>query len=205
MPLLLHIKRTVTWGAALLCLCAAGSLRAERYLTIAQAQKLCFPEADTFERRVETFTAEQTRAIEKDSGIAVPLHGIPYCVALKAGRPMGVLALDRVRGKHEQIDYAVAIGLDGHVRQVEILEYRESYGHEVRSTKWRAQFAGKTAADKLRFNDDIYNISGATISCRNVTEGVKRVLASYDLVVRPRVAVGLPAVLPNGTPSAGGR
>ncbi len=28
---------------------------------------------------------------------------------------------------------------------MEILEYRESYGDEVRNPKWRAQFTGKTA------------------------------------------------------------
>ncbi len=181
-----------------LCVCFAPDGRAERYLSVDAAQKLCFPEADAFERRVETFTADESRAIEKACGVTVPLRGIPYVLASKSGIPVGVLALDRVMGKHEAIDYAVAIGRDGRVRQVEILEYRESYGHEVRGAKWRAQFAGKDAADPLRFREDIHNISGATISCRNVNEGVKRVLASYQLVVRPR----LPAERLPGGPAA---
>ena len=76
------------------------------------------------------------------------------------------------------------------MQQVEILEFRESHGMEVRGEKWREQFKGKNAGSKLKLNDDIYNISGATISCRQVTEGVKRVLATYDQVVRPLPGVG---------------
>jgi Na+-translocating ferredoxin:NAD+ oxidoreductase RnfG subunit len=105
------------------------------------------------------------------------------------------MVVDHVLGKHEIIDYAVAISPKGIVAQVEILEYRESHGMEVRGEKWREQFKGKSSEAKLRLNDDIYNISGATISCRNVAEGVKRVLATYDVVLRPQL--GLPERLPH--------
>jgi Na+-translocating ferredoxin:NAD+ oxidoreductase RnfG subunit len=97
----------------------------------------------------------------------------------------GVLFADHVMGKHEVIDYVVAITLEGAVRQIEVLEYRESHGGEIRGAKWRAQFRGKTSNSGLKLNKDIYNISGATMSCRHVTEGVKRVLATFEVVVRP--------------------
>jgi len=96
--------------------------------------------------------------------------------------------LDRVFGKHDVIEYGVALSPEGKVLQVEILEYREHYGGEIRDAKWRQQFKGKTAASKVKLNDDIFNISGATISCRNVTDGIRRVLSTFELVVRPRLA-----------------
>ena len=37
---------------------------------------------------------------------------------------------------------------------------------------------------KLKLDADIKNISGATISCRHVTDGVKRLLALHDLVLK---------------------
>ena len=57
------------------------------------------------------------------------------------------------------------------------------------------KIAEKTTQDKLRLHDDIANISGATISCRNITNGVKRVLHTWRLEIRPAlVAAGnLPA------------
>jgi len=42
-----------------------------------------------------------------------------------------------VIGKHELITYAVGIGSDGAVRGVEILDYRETRGGEVRDPRWR--------------------------------------------------------------------
>ena len=53
--------------------------------------------------------------------------------------------VDAVFGKHELITYAVGLGADGSVRGVEILEYLESYGYQIRDPAWRRQFAGKTA------------------------------------------------------------
>jgi hypothetical protein len=58
-------------------------------------------------------------------------------VALKDGAAQGYLVVDEVIGKFELITYAVAIGNDGTVRQVEVLSYRESHGHEIRLPAWR--------------------------------------------------------------------
>ena len=67
------------------------------------------------------------------------------------------------------------------MKQVEILAYRESHGGEVRLPAWRRQFVGKTAASPLRVGDDIANISGATLSCTHVTDGVRRIVAIVEL------------------------
>ena len=88
----------------------------------------------------------------------------------------GYVIVDRVVGKHEYITLAVGINPDGTVKQIEIMEYKESYGYEVREATWRAQFVGKSASSPLELNNDITSISGATLSSRHVTEGVKRVL-----------------------------
>jgi Na+-translocating ferredoxin:NAD+ oxidoreductase RnfG subunit len=160
---------------------------AEHYLTLAEAQKICFPNADTFEAQQLRLSSEQSKAIEQKSGVKVRKNEIRFSVARTRANTVGVLMVDHVVGKHELIDYAVAISPEGTVLQVEILEYREHYGGEIRNAKWRQQFKGKSAASKLKLNDDIYNISGATISCRNVTDGIRRVLATFEVVVRPRL------------------
>jgi Na+-translocating ferredoxin:NAD+ oxidoreductase RnfG subunit len=97
---------------------------------------------------------------------------------------------DAVVGKFELIGYAVGLDADGSVRQVEILSYRESHGHEIRLPAWRRQFVGKTAAAPIRIGDDISNISGATLSCQHVTGGVRRIVA---VVAAARRAGLLPA------------
>jgi len=92
------------------------------------------------------------------------------------------LFIDTVLGKHEFITYAVAIDAPGQVKGIEILDYRETYGYQIRDKAWRQKFVGKTARDPLTLDKDIPNISGATLSSKHVTDGVRRVLQTYDIL-----------------------
>lgn len=171
-------------------------LHAERYLTAEQALKIAFPKADRFEEQVLRFSAEQRTAIQKKSGVPVKVNGNKVTYAYEGARLLGVLFFDHVLGKHEIIDYSIAISPDGKVLGIEILEYRESYGYEIRNPKWRKQFVGRKPNEPLRLNKEVYNISGATMSCRHVTEGTRRVLATFDLLCRPQLVAG---GVPDGT------
>ncbi len=163
---------------------------AKTYLTTKQAEKVCFPLADKFEWKTHRYTMDEIKAIYRDSGLKIIDPAIWYGVAYKNNKVIGVLAFDRCIGKHEHIDYVIALTLEGKVRQVEILNYRESWGYEVRREGWRKQFIGKNAAAKVDLNDGIHNISGATLSCRGITRGVKRVCHTWGLVLRPALLAG---------------
>ncbi|MFP5441932.1 MAG: FMN-binding protein [Gammaproteobacteria bacterium] len=91
------------------------------------------------------------------------------------GAPAGYFATDAVIGKVEKIDYAVALDNAGKVQQVFILKYRESHGQEVKRADWLAQFRGKGAGDPLRLKQDIDNITGATLSCDHLTDGIRKI------------------------------
>jgi Na+-translocating ferredoxin:NAD+ oxidoreductase RnfG subunit len=135
----------------------ASPAYAMQYLSIDEAQKQAFPSATHFAE------VQPGRVWKAEAG----------------GRVAGFFIFDRVVGKHLYIDYAVALTPNGAVHSVEILQYRESYGGEIRSPSWLAQFVDKTSGSALKINSDIRNIAGATLSSTHVTEGVKRVLAAY--------------------------
>jgi hypothetical protein len=155
------------------------SAYATTYLTVEQAQQAIFPGAKLDQAFVR-LTTDQQREIEKLAGLPVP-HSEIRVWRVPGG---GLFIVDDVVGKHELISYALGLNADGSVRQIEILDYRESYGWEIRNANWRRQFVGKTPADPVRFDKDIRNISGATMSCRHVTEGVKRLLAAYAVALK---------------------
>ena len=150
---------------------------AAQYMTVEQAQRAAFPDATEFTPRVLDATS-------------LALSGAPQGWAPKAwlaradGRVLGWLMVDQVIGKSELITYAVALDAGGGVKSIEILDYREAHGGEIRLAGWRKQFAGKTGADPLELNKDIKNISGATLSCRHVTEGVQRLLKVHNAALR---------------------
>ncbi|MEY4060284.1 MAG: hypothetical protein RL551_1542 [Pseudomonadota bacterium] len=87
------------------------------------------------------------------------------------------------------ITYAVALNPSGAVTGIEILEYVESYGYEVAEEQWRKQFIGKTAVDPIKLNKDIQNIGGATLSCKHLTDGVKRVAVLYDIALKHQTSI----------------
>jgi hypothetical protein len=74
------------------------------------------------------------------------------------------------------------VGVDGrgHVLDVELLVFRESRGSEIRQKRFNSQYEGKTVLDPVRINKDIINISGATMSVRSMSAGIKRVLVLVD-------------------------
>lgn len=155
----------------------AGPGYAEQYLSVADAQAAIFP-GESLTASPLTLSADQAKAIEKASGVSVRVRQVR---AWRTARG-DAFFVDQVLGKHEYITWALGIGADGRVRGLEILDYRETYGSEVRQPAWRAQFVGKQHGARLKLDDDIKNISGATLSSRHITDGVKRLLATYALI-----------------------
>lgn len=158
---------------------------AVEYLNLEQVQKLMFPAATEFKSRLTVLTDAQRAAVAKASNTRVRSAEVKLWEARDGqGAVLGSVLVDEVYGKHEFITYAVALAPDGSVRQIEVMDYRETYGGQIRQPAWRAQFVGKTARDGLAIDKDIQNISGATLSCVHVTEGVRRLLATYEIAFR---------------------
>jgi Na+-translocating ferredoxin:NAD+ oxidoreductase RnfG subunit len=159
-------------------LIAPAQVEATEYLSIAQAQAALFPGA-RLEKVSVNVPADVREAMRARSGVYEPFNEQRIWKAAGGG----FFVVDAVVGKHERITYAAAIDAGGAVRGIEILTYNESYGYEVRDAGWRAQFRGKTAASALQVGGDIRNVTGATLSCKHITQGVKRLLVLHQLVL----------------------
>ncbi|HTT14099.1 MAG TPA: FMN-binding protein [Burkholderiaceae bacterium] len=154
-----------------------ASAWAADYLSASEAEALMFPLADEFAPVNVSFDNAQLQEIGKRAGITARSAQWGVLVARRANATLGYVVIDNVIGKFELITYAVAVETDGAIRQIEILSYRESHGGEIRLPAWRRQFVGKTVAGPLRVGEDIANLSGATLSCNHVTDGVRRIVA----------------------------
>ena len=153
---------------------------AKIYISAEQAQKILFPNK-TLTKNPIIITDDLQDKMRAASSIRYPFQG----ERIWRSADGGWLVIDEVIGKHEMITYAVALSPTGTVQGIEILEYVESYGYEVADPQWRKQFTGKTVSDPIKLNQDIQNIGGATLSCKHITDGVKRVTVLYDLALKP--------------------
>ena len=164
----------VVAAAALPAAFFSPAVFAADYMTAAEAQKLMFPDATAFETQAVKLSADQQKKIEAQSGTPVNAALWQLAVAKNGDKVLGYVLTDAVIGKFQLINYAVGFDADGKIRDVEILSYREAHGGEVRTKPWRAQFVGKNASAALAIGNDIANISGATMSCTHLSDGIRR-------------------------------
>lgn len=173
----MHSKQNIAALLALMSPAVALVAHAEIYMTDEQAAKIFFP-SETFKKETLPLTEDEIKKIESASDETVRNKTLNV---LKA-KDGSVVFIDQVLGKHEFITYAVGVTKEGKVQGVEILEYRESFGHQVRREEWRKQFVGKDKAAALKLDKDIKNLSGATLSSAHIAGGVRRILQTYDQV-----------------------
>ena len=160
-------------------LIAPALAHAKIYVSVEETQQRLFPGQKLALNPVAPTDAQREK-----------MRGLPSVRAPLRGRRGWKTAggdwfiVDEVVGKHEMVKYALAINADGTIKGIEIMEYVESYGYEVGEAGWRNQFVGKTGDSTLKLNKDITNISGATLSCKHLTDGVKRLMVMHDLVLK---------------------
>ncbi|MFZ5467705.1 MAG: FMN-binding protein [Pseudomonadota bacterium] len=159
---------------------------ATEYLSVEQAQKAIFPEADRFVAAPVLLSEEQREAIEDRAGVKQRWEKQDVWRAEKNGRLIGWFIVDNVVGKHEFITYAAGLLPEGKVKGVEVMVFKETHGDEIREASWRKTLEGKTLADPFKLDKDVPNISGATLSCRNVMNGVKRLLVLQQVALPAR-------------------
>ena len=146
-------------------------------ITIEQAQQRLFPGQQLTQRPVALSDAQRAQ-MQSASSVREPFRADRVWRTAKGDW----FIVDEVVGKHEMITYALAINSNGTIKGIEIINYQESYGYEVAETSWRAQFHGKSVDATLKLNQDIKNISGATLSCKHLTDGVKRLMVMQSLL-----------------------
>lgn len=166
-------------------LCTSPIVYAVEYLNEEQAQVALFGSQASFTPMLIKLRDDQRDNIEAISDVRQRWKTQKAWQAFDQEKAfLGWVIIDKVIGKHEFITYATALSPDGKVLGIEIMDYRETYGGEVRQADWRNHFIGTDKTSPLELEEDIPNISGATLSCRNVTNGVKRLLALYEVVLK---------------------
>ena len=147
-----------------------------------EALKLIFSDSQQVVSEDRTLTPSQKETVEKRLGSKLSKDIWKFFIAKSGARIDGYALIDHEVGKTEPITFLTAISPEGTVRQVEILVYREPIGSEVEHSRFRNQYRGKSAEDPIRVGQDIANISGATLSARAVTVGVKRAVTLWKVL-----------------------
>ena len=174
-------------GWFLLPLVSWGQERTQVYLTVEEAPKVIFPEADRWERKEIKVTPALSQRLKQLVGRAKPTIWEPFYIsflASKGEKVIGYAVICEEIGKHRPITFIVGVTPEGKVKDVAILTYREPQGDEVQHRSFLAQFEGKNLQNPIMQYQDIHNISGATLSVRALARGVRKALAVIEVAYR---------------------
>jgi len=153
----------------------------ERLQTSEQALRAAFPLAARFDDTQRALSAPQLQWLKEARHRRALAGQVHWVRALDAkGHWLGSALMDAELGKHQPIDYLVAMDPSGKVVDVELLVYREGYGGGVRSERFRTQFKGKDRGAALQLGQDLDSVSGATISSRTLADGVAKALRLFQ-------------------------
>ena len=153
---------------------------AEVFLSEEEAVKLMFPKSERIKKDILRVPTDKKMAIEERIGWKFPEDAFEVFIGETGTQVDGYALVQNTIGKHKPMTYMVGVDAHGRVSNVELLVFREARGSEVRTKRFNAQYEGKTVSDPIRINKDIINISGATMSVRSISAGVKRVLVLVD-------------------------
>ena len=153
---------------------------AEVFMTEEDAVKIMLAGSDRVRKDVIRLSQEKKDAIEQRIGWKFPEESFELYIGETGDRIDGYAMVHNTIGKHKHMTYMVGVDNRGACKDVELLVFREAKGSEVRRKRFNAQYEGKMVSDPIRINKDIINITGATMSVRSISAGVKRVLVLVD-------------------------
>lgn len=153
---------------------------AEAFMSEEEGVKIMLPKSERIRKDVIKLSPEKKAQIEERIGWKFPEQSFEVYIGETGTEVDGYALVQNTIGKHKPMTYMVGIDSKGHISDVELLVFRESRGSEIRQKRFNAQYEGKTVNDPVRINKDIINISGATMSVRSMSAGIKRVLVLVD-------------------------
>jgi len=119
-----------------------------------------------------------------------------YFESKKAGETTGYLITTYGKGYSSYISILVSVGKDMKVKGIGILGHGETpgLGDEIEQEYFKKRFEGKSLEQlevvKVEGTDKVQAISGATISSRAVTKGVREAVNKLTEIYAPKSAAG---------------
>jgi transcriptional regulator of nitric oxide reductase len=169
---------------AALGLFSAGVVSAKVFASQQQALAEAFPDANRIDRRTVLLRKKEVAKITAITHEEVQAKVIVLHTAYKGDELLGYAHIDvhNVRTKPEAL--MIVLTATGMVRSVRILAFHEPLEY-LPSDRWYAQFVRKSKQDGLRVGRDVHGVAGATLSARAAADGVRRMLAYWEVLLRP--------------------
>lgn len=171
----------LTWVS--LCV-PGGGAHAKVFHSRSEAVALAFPDADRIEEQTLVLDDAQLARVERRARAKVDTRIVRVHSGYKGDQLLGYALLDLHQVRTLPEAFLIVLTPEGVVRSLRVVAFHEPLEY-MPGGRWYEQFAGKSGEDPLRVGADVHGIVGATLSARATTEGVRRALALFHVVIEP--------------------
>ena len=178
-------RRLLLQGLLALALLVGGptSGEAKVFYSRTEALELAFPDADRVESETFVLDEEQVRRIQKLSRARLDTKLIKVYRGYRGDQLLGYAVIDMHQVRTLPEAFMVVLDPTGTVRTLRVLAFHEPLEY-LPSDRWYRQFDSKGRSDRLRVGYDVHGVIGATLSARATAQGVRRVLAYYEVLIQ---------------------
>jgi Na+-translocating ferredoxin:NAD+ oxidoreductase RnfG subunit len=149
-----------------------------------QALAEAFPEATRIERKTLLLRGDDVEKITAITHQDVTSKIVVIHTAYRDDELLGYAQIDVHNVRTQPEAFLVVLTPEGEVRSVRVLAFHEPLDY-LPTESWYAQFAGKTGQDGLRVGRDVHAVAGATLSAHAAADGVRRMLAYWQVLLKP--------------------
>ena len=168
------------WDSELRRYITDDDFKYEEFMTEDEAVKAILPQSQRIRKETLRLAQDKKSTVEQRIGWKFPEDSFDLYIGETGDKVDGYAMIHNTIGKYKPMTYMVGVDPKGNCTDVELLVFRDAKGSEVGKKRFNSQYDGKTVSDPIRINKDIINISGATMSVRSMSAGVKRVLVLVD-------------------------
>lgn len=155
-----------------------SELYAEVFYTIEEALMALLPGNADLKEEVKVLTEEQKKTVQEKAKVELnPEFDKEFHFYVSSS---GIAVLDTVKGKWGPIKFMMAFDTAGKIKDIVVLELKERRGRPVKERKFLGQYVEKSISDPIKLNKDIKGIAGATISSRQMTDGVRKLVYVFN-------------------------
>jgi hypothetical protein len=155
------------------------------YYSKSEALDSAFPGADRVDSRTIVLNDEQASAIQSLAKAKLETKLITVYTGVKDGEIVGYAFIDIHNVRTLPEAFLIVLSPEGEIESLQVLAFYEPEEY-LPSEGWLAQFDRRVLDDQLRLGGEIHGIAGSTLSARAVTDGVRRSLAIFELIVKTK-------------------
>ena len=165
---------------------SATCLEAQVFYSKAEALQVAFPQADRVETQTFFLTPQQIEQVEALAQAPVDSKLATFHVGHAADRVQGYAFIETHIVRTFPETFLMVVSPDGTLQKLLVLAFYEPAEY-LPSDLWLEQFDQKRLTPSLRLRRDIHGIMGSTLTAQAATQGVRKVLALFQVLIQEQI------------------